>query len=282
MIAFCQPVPTGIDLPPRVRGYLDAIAQACSRDGRGLVSIVLFGSAAKGGFARQGSDVDLIVVLPDGASREERSRAYDDVCRLEIEHGFKEPTGPRNSLQAFAGRTGNDLSFFVCTRSDLLSGDVARVFDLTTAEALFVDRIVLANVIASSKTAWGEDLRPLLRPPHVRRLDVFKAGFNFTCQLLLSLAAYRLLPDATRYAMGTLKRSLHSCYFCYHRKTTALDEEVAFFQQRLGESQALKLLLDLRGQYRKSFGFVLRCLPALLQLHLRTALDNSFPLEVLR
>jgi len=275
--------PPGPELPPRVRGYLDAIAQTCTRDGQGLGSIVLFGSAAKGGFARQVSDVDLIVVLPDGASREERARVRDEVCRLEIDHGFKEPTEPRNSLQAFAERaSGDDHSSFICTRSDLLSGDVARVFDLKPAEALFVDRIVFANVIASSMTVWGEDLLPLVRPPHVRRLDVFKACFALTNQVLLSLAAYTLLPNATRYAMGALKHSLHSCYFCYHLKTTALDDEVAFFQQKLGESQTLKRLLDLRGQYRKSFGFVLRCLPALLRLHLRTALENSFPLEVRR
>ena len=283
MIGLSHPAPLGPELPPRVRGYLDAITQAWTRDGRGLVSIVLFGSAAKGGFARQVSDVDLIVVLPDGASREERARVRDEVCRLEIDHGFKEPTEPRNSLQAFAERaSGDDHSSFICTRSDLLSGDVARVFDLKPAEALFVDHIVFANVIASSMTVWGEDLLPLVRPPHVRRLDVFKACFALTNQVLLSLAAYTLLPNATRYAMGALKHSLHSCYFCYHLKTTALDDEVAFFQQKLGESQTLKRLLDLRGQYRKSFGFVLRCLPALLRLHLRTALENSFPLEVRR
>jgi hypothetical protein len=242
-----------------------------------LESIVVFGSAAKGGFSRQVSDVDLIVVLPDGASREVRARVRDEVSRLEIDHGFKEPAGPSNSLKGFAQRMcGNDLSCFVCTRSDLLSGVVARVLGLNAAEAFFVDRIVFANVIASSVTAWGEDLRPMVHPPHVRRLDVFKAWFAFTNQVLLCLAAYRLLPDATRYAMGILKHSLHSCYFCYHGKTTALDEEVAFFQQRLGESQTLKQLLDLRRQYHKSFGFVLRCLPTLLRLHLRTALDNSF------
>jgi hypothetical protein len=247
------------------------------------VSIVLFGSAAKGGFAQQSSDVDLIVVIPDGASREERAQVRGVVVRLEIEHHFKEPVRPRNWLQSFAERAGgHDLSCFVCTRSDLVSGDVARVFDLNAAQAFLVDRIVLATVTASLVTVWGEDLRPLVRPPQVRRLDVFKAYFVFTNQVLSSLAAYPLLPHATRHAMGALKHSLHSCYFCYHGKTTALDEEVTFFQRRWGESLTLKQLLDLRGRYRKSFGFVLRCLPALLQLHLRTALDNSFPLDLPR
>ena len=219
------------ELSSRVRSYLDAIAEACDRDGPGLVSILLFGSAAKGAFVRQVSDVDLIVVVPDGASREGRARVRDKVSHLEIEHGFRKPAKIPNPLQVFAARIcGNDHSCFVCTRSDLLSGVVARVLDLNAAEALFVDRIVFANIMASSVTVWGEDLRPMVHPPHVRRLDVFKAWFAFTSQMLFCLAAYRLLPDATRYAIGTLKHSLHSCYFCYHENTTALDEEVAFFQ----------------------------------------------------
>jgi len=275
--ALSHPASFDLELPLSVRGYLDAIAEACNRTGGGLVSILLFGSAAKGGFAQQVSDVDLIIVLPDGVSREGRARMRDKISRLEIDHGFKKPAGPPNSLQAFAERMcGNDFSCFVCTRSDLLSGVVARVFDLKAAEALFVDRIVLANVIASSVTAWGEDLRPMVQLPHVRRLDVFKAWFAFTNQVLLSLAAFTLLPHATRYAMGVLKHSLHSCYFCCHGKTISLEREVAFFQQQLGESQTLKQLLDLRIHYRKSFGFVLRCLPTLLRLHLRTALNSSF------
>lgn len=277
MDTFCHSASLDPELPPRIGSYLDAIVEACDRDGTSLVSIILFGSAAKGGFVRQVSDVDLIVVLPDGASREARARVRGEVSRLEIDHCFKKPAGLHNQLQAFAERVcGNNFSCFVCTRSDLLSGVVARVLDLKAAEALFVDRIVFANIIASSVTAWGEDLRPMVHPPHLRRLDVFKAWFAFTSQMLFCLAAYRLLPHATRYAMGSLKHSLHSCYFCYHKKTNALDEEVAFFQQMLGGSQTLKELLDLRTQYRRSFGFVLRCLPTLLWLHLRTALDNSF------
>ena len=245
-----------------------------------MVSLVLFGSASKGGFALRVSDVDLIVVLSDGASQEQHERVRDEVSGQEITSGFKEPAGARNPLQTFAEHMiGEDHSCFVCTRSDLLSGEAARVFGLKPAEALFVDRIVFTNIIFSSVTVWGEDLRPLVRLPNVRRLDVFKAWFAFTSQVLLSLAAYVLLPDATRYAKGTLKHSLHSCYFCYHGNTTAIDQEVAFFQQRLGESQTLKWLLGLREDYRKSFPFVLRCLPTLMQLHWRTALDNSFPLK---
>jgi hypothetical protein len=54
------------------------------------------------------------------------------------------------------------------------------------------------------------------------------------------------------------------------------EEEVDFFQRRLGPIQALGDLLALRRQYRRSFAFVIRCLPAILRLHLRTVRDNRF------
>lgn len=270
------------EVPPQVRGFLDAVTEACNQNSRSLVSIVLFGSAAKGGFAQQVSDVDLIVVLPDSASQEERARVKATVYHLEVEHGFRKPVGPRNPLQAFAERMGNGLSSFVCGRKDMVSADVARVFDLRLAEAFFVDRIVFANVIVSSVTVWGEDLLSFVHLPPVRRLDVFKAWFSLTNQVVMSLVAHGLLPGATRYAMGALKRSLHSCYFCYHLNTAALEKEVTFFQQLLGGSQTLERLLELRAHHRNSFGFAVRCLPTLLRLHLRAALDNTFPLEVRR
>jgi hypothetical protein len=151
------------------------------------------------------------------------------------------------------------------------------MLDLRPLETLFVDRIVFASIVASAVTVFGEDLLPRVAVPAVRRLDVFKALFAFSSQVLLSAVTFPVLLDATRYAMGTLKHSLHSCYFCYHRQTAALEVEVDFFCRRLGASQTLVDLLALRHEYRRSFAFVIGCLPALVRLHLRTARDNRFP-----
>lgn len=140
-----------------------------------------------------------------------------------------------------------------------------------------MDRIVLAGFVASAVTVWGEDLLPLVRLPSVRRLDVFKAMFSFSSQVVLSVMTFPVLPDSTKYAMGALKHSLHSCFFCYHQRTASLEEEVAFFNQRLGTNRTLGELLSLRRQYRRSFAFVIRCLPTIARLHLRTARDKRFP-----
>jgi hypothetical protein len=140
----------------------------------------------------------------------------------------------------------------------------------------------LASVIVSARTVWGEDLLSLVPLPSLRRLDVFKAFFRLTGLVLLSAAAFPILSDATKYAMGALKHSLHSCYFCYHLRTAPLEEEVAFFNSRLGRSRTLLDLLNQRQQYHRSFAFVLRCVPILFRLHLRTVWDNRFPRAVAR
>ena len=261
--------------PPRVQAYLDALVSTCAQNEQPLVSMILFGSAASGGFSNV-SDVDLIIVVSNETTSESRCKLRAEVARLEIAHGFR-PRRPAGALQTRLERAvGHLFSCFICTRDDLLSGDVARILDLRPWEAPFVDRIVLASIVATSVTAWGEDLLPRVLVPPARRLDVFKALFVFSCQIVLIVQTFPVLPDATKYAMGTLKHSLHSCFFCYHQRTADLEQEVEFFDRRLGGSRALGELLLLRRQYHKSFRFVIRCLPTLARIHFQTARDNDF------
>ena len=265
-----------------VRQHLEAIRQLRLSSGAPLVSVILFGSAAEGAFAPDVSDVDLIVVLPDLASQSERLQIQETVLALEIKHGFRAPWDrTRGRLEQYLERcAGYSLSSFVCTRSDLLSGKAPRVFGLSPFEALFVDRIVFASVIVSASTVWGEELLPPVPIPDIRRLDVFKALFNFANAIIMSAVVFPVLPKATKYAMGILKHSLHSCYFCYHQKTASLQEEVDFFGLRVRRRDILDDLLNQRRRYTRSLAFVLRCLPVLFYLHLRTARENRFPQPV--
>ena len=248
-----------------------------------LVSVILFGSAASGAFS-ESSDVDLIIVVPDETTQKDRRLLCVAVTDLEITHGLRLPEiRPKNPLEKFAEHAGGHAhSFFICTRGDCISGDVARVFGLRAAEEVFLERTFLASVIVSARTVWGEDLLSFVPLTSLRRLDVFKALFRLTGLVLFCAAAFPVLSDATKYAMGALKHSLHSCYFCYQMKTASLDDEVAFFNVRLGPNKTLQDLLNLRKEYHRSFAFVLSCLPILIRLHLRTMRDNQFPRTVAR
>jgi hypothetical protein len=267
----------------RVQQYLEAVAHLHSGGVISLVSVVLFGSAASGAFSEP-SDVDLIIVIPNETDQEDRRILRGAVADLEIRHGLRLPEGrPKNPLERFAEHAaGHAHTCFLCTRGDLVSGDVTRVFGLRAAEEMFLERMFLGSVIVSARTVWGEDLLSLVPLPSLRHLDVFKALFRLTGLALFSAAAFPVLSDATRYAMSALKHSLHSCYFCYHLRSASVDEEIAFFNSRLGRSGTLLELLNQRREYHRSFPFVLRCVPIVVRLHLRTVWDNRFPRTMVR
>jgi predicted nucleotidyltransferase len=273
--------PTGSAVPLRVQAYVETIVQTCADSGRALVSVVLFGSAAIGGWVETLSDVDLILVVPDRATDEDIARLRSEVERIEILHQLCSPSAHRQpALEKFLDKvTAHDRSFFICTRGDLLSGNIGRILRLHPSQAIFVDRIVLANFVASGITVWGEVLLPLVPVAPIRRFDVFKAFFGQFPMALLCPTIFPLHPGMTKYSMTVLKSSVHSCFFCYELRRSSLEEEVNFFERRLGSSRALTQLLALRRDYRTSFPFVVCCIPTLLRLHLRTSIDNRFPRE---
>jgi predicted nucleotidyltransferase len=262
--------------PAPISRYLDAVTEACGH--ASVVSLVLFGSVA-GGSSSNVSDVDLILVLPDDTTPNTMSRLREQIARLETTFGFRpvQRTGSRRWRSRVERAAGHLFPCCVCTRGQLLSGDVAAVLGLRRWEAPFVDRIVLASIVASAVTIAGEDLVPRIPVPPVRRADVLKALFAFACQIVLSVAVFPVLSDATKFAMGALKHSVRSCYFCYHQCSAPLTEEIAFFNRRFGASRTLMDLLALRRQYRPSFWFVIRCFPTVVSLQVRTARDFIRP-----
>ena len=278
---MCHSASTGSAVPFRVQAYVETIVHTCADGGRALVSVVLFGSAAIGGWVETVSDVDLILVVPDCATDEDTDRLRSEVERIEILHRLRSHSAHgQPALEKFLDRvTAHDRTFFICTRGDLLSGNIGRILRIHPSQAIFVDRIVLANFIASGITVWGEAMLPLIPVAPIRRFDVFKALFSLFPMALLCAAIFPLHPRMTRYAMGVLKSSVHSCFFCYERRRAPLEEEISFFERRLGPNRTLIQLLALRREYGNSFKFVVCCIPTLARLHLRTSIDNRFPRE---
>ena len=84
----------------------------------------------------------------------------------------------------------NVRAFFVCTRSDLLSGEPARVLDIPAAQAFFVDRIAIPSIVSSGITVWGENLLARVALLPIRRLDVAKAFFGLFNQVLFTAMVY--------------------------------------------------------------------------------------------
>jgi hypothetical protein len=265
----------------RVAAYIADIAHVASGPQGSLVSIILFGSGSTGGYAEGSSDLDLLLVLDEETSAAEKQRISQAVGELEARRGFVKPRASGNRFSrlvgTFAARiTANVRTYFICTRADLLSGDPGRILGLPSTQTVFVDRIAVPSIVGSGRTLWGEDLLAHVALPPIRRMDVGKAFFGLFSQMLFVMAVYPVLPDATRYAMDILKRSVHSCHFCHHGRAASLADEVSYFESRYGDDRALNRLLSLRRDYCASFLFCLHSLGAIVRLHYRTARDIQF------
>lgn len=67
-------------LPASIRDYLDAVFELADQEACEIVSIMIFGSAAKGGFTPV-SDVDLLIVLADEVPWKEKVRLKHELGR---------------------------------------------------------------------------------------------------------------------------------------------------------------------------------------------------------
>ena len=261
-----------------VHRYVDDIVSS----GAPVTSVVLFGSASTGGYADAISDVDLLIIVRDETTPEQRDGLVEEVSRLEQHHGFASaPARPVSRLQRMTDTlTANGSAFFVCTRADLLSGEPHRILGVSRAQASFVDRVAIPSIVRSGVTLYGEDLLGEVPLLELRRIDTMRSFFGLFNQVLLAAAVFPFLDMATKYAMDALKRSVHNCYFCFNLAPAALPVEIRFFEERYGPDATLGELLELRKSYRRSFFFILRTLPALVRLHWRTARDVPFPVRL--
>ena len=272
------------DLPPKAKNYLSDVLSVINSKDLSVVSIIAFGSVAKGGFSDAVSDVDIIVVLNDHDSRKTKRFLNKELQMLEYKHGFrKHPKGLITTLNMLANElAGIYLSHFICYKNELLLGDSARVLNLHPLLSFFTPatRIPFANMVISGKTVWGEDLLNHARILPITRWQLLQgcaANLNLNVNAILG---FIILRDATKIVMEVLKWSLHSCYFCYNLKAATLQEEVDFFISRLGEQRVFRELMTLRQDYKTSFSFVKRCFSIIIKLYTKTLKDITFPIVI--
>lgn len=203
--------------------------------------MVLFGSAAIGHWVETVSDVDLIPIVPDSATDDEVDSLRREVERIEALHRLRSHFAHGEpALEKFLDKiTAHDRSFSICTRGDLQSGDTGRIAHMPRSQAIFVDRVVLANFVASGITVWAEALLPLIPVAAIRRFDVPKAFSTAFPMALLCAAIFPLHPAITKYATGVLKGPVYHCFFCYELCPSSLEEEISFFERRIRSNRTL-------------------------------------------
>ncbi len=271
-------------LPVKARDYIDDVIRFVETRKPEIISVLTFGSVTKDGFSQLISDVDLIVALADEVPRKTKQMISRELSALEVKHKLrKRPASKRDTVyMAFDEAAGQFLSHFVCYRRDLISGNTAAVFEVNPlAESLLISsNIAFANIVTSANVVWGEDFLHRIHIPALSKVDLAKNCASFLLLNAFALLGYPILPSATKYSMSVLKWMLHGCYFCYTLKAATVEEEIDFFQTKLGTGKVFSELLSLRREYQPSFGFVIGCFSMLVQLYVVTVKENKFPITV--
>lgn len=274
-----------LDLPVKVRDYLDEVIRLAHERSPDVVSISVFGSIAKGEFLQTVSDVDLIIALADGVSQKTKRIISKDLAALELKHGLRERLKSKRELvySKFDWMAAQFKSHFVCYKRDLLAGDSAAFAGVNPlAQSLLLStEIGFAAIVTSARTIWGDDFLHQARIPVLTKAHLLKSCVGFLLLNAFALLGYPILPNATKYSMSALKWMLHSCYFCYTLESATIEKEVDFFLSKFGgEDKAFLELMSLRREYRPSLTFIKNCFQAIVQLCIVTRRENEFPITV--
>lgn len=273
-----------LELPVKVRDYLDEVIRLAGERSPDVVSVSVFGSVAKGGFSQSASDVDLIVALADGVPQKTKMMISNELATLELKHRLREPLKSKRELaySKFDRMAAQFKSHFVCYKRDLLAGDSAAFAGVNPlAQSLLLStEIGFAAIVTSARTIWGDDVLHQARIPVLTKAHLLKSYAGFLLLNTFALLGYPVLPNATKYSMSALKWMLHSCYFCYTLESATLEKEVDFFRDKFGEDKAFVELMSLRREYRPSLIFIKNCFRAVLRLYVVTGRENTFPITV--
>ena len=272
-----------VNLPANVRDYLDAVLEFANQRSSEIVSIMVFGSAANGGFSPV-SDVDLFVVLADEVGWNRKKKLERGLAILELKHELrKRPKSKKESTLTAVDRLAAQFkSQFICYKHDFISGNTAAIFGINPVlESLFLStRIAFVDDVVSARTLWGEELVSRVSVPLLMKAHLVKNCLGFLAFNACVLAVFPLVPNATKYSMSALKWMLHTCHLCITLKSSTIEEAVEFFRAEIHGDAQLIQLLSLRNLYRPSFRFVKGCFGTICRLYSVTVKQAVFPIAI--
>lgn len=257
---------------------LDLIPSLQGDVGERVISVILFGSAVKGGFSKEVSDFDMIIVVDDDVSSRQVSVLDSKVQSLAEKHGIAGSTAKefKGIPQFIMAQTGMFTSQFICRRRDFVYGKFTRIFSANPilAKLLSPSGQVLGSVLKGSRTVYGEDLVSGMEMPKPTNLDVVKSLVMNELLVGLSLFYYPLTKNATKLAMEATKWSAHMAGYMTTGESKSLAEAVEALASKGISLDHLKHLEELRRNYGPDLSFILSAPKAIASMHI-SVLDEA-------
>ncbi|MBY8999377.1 MAG: nucleotidyltransferase domain-containing protein [Candidatus Heimdallarchaeota archaeon] len=272
------------NLAPKARNYIGESIGLIIKNKIDLLSLIIFGSVAKGEYQPDLSDVDIIFVINDKTSKKDKTYISRELTKLEYKHTFRKKNGSivDTVYKRAEDMTGMYVSHFVCYRKEFHAAKFSKVFNvnLLLCKLFAPTDVVWASVVKSATTLWGENLLEKASLAEVRRSQIKKSKVMNLALCTAALLTYIFHPHATKYAMEAVKWSLQTCYFSYTLEPATTTKTVQFFLQKGYDNPLLENLLDLRKCYRRSLRFILKSFKVVSNLHKKTLRENQFPKKI--
>ncbi|MEM2109531.1 MAG: nucleotidyltransferase domain-containing protein, partial [Candidatus Odinarchaeota archaeon] len=249
--------PQSFSVQNHIKKYLDLVLKTVKvKLGFLPVSIILFGSAVKGGVMNQLSDIDVLIIVDGSVNARQRksiTAAMTGVQNFFFNSGFSGFID--RLLYFFETGTGMFKSFFICSEKDLLSACFPRIFNVNRflSRLLVPERLVLNSVFSNYKIVYGKeyDLKNLKKP-----LDFFQIVKSFKlCSLLyLVFTIVNCFKRVWRYLYEAVKWSLINCYFYITGRSVKAKDTIPFFKKIL----RTVFLDDLAAYNNSKFNFTVK------------------------
>lgn len=250
----------------------DLVSSLQEQIGDKLLSIILFGSAVKGGFIKGISDFDMIIVVDDSIPSKQIRTLTSEVQSLSEKHGVVSSTTEEfeGIPQFIMTQTGMFMSQFICRRRDFVSGRFSKIFGANAllAKLFSPSSTVLGGALKGSRTVYGEDLVSRMEIPSPRKLDVLKSLIMNEILVELSLFYYPFAKNATKMAMEASKWNVHMASYLLTGESKSLPESIETVTERGIVSDHLIRLEKLRGKYEPDLSFIVSTLKAIGRIHL--------------
>ena len=262
-------------IDPKVRDYVRRIIQrSVTICGAHLRSVVLFGSAARGQFSKDISDIDVILVVSDDTPNQVVRKLDTELERFEENQG---PMKHRSHfLKLFSYKTALFRSHFVVREGPLRSLNTHRLFIQARSFGLPLGRLlfflapaglVLRNVLRDAVVVHGENVISSLRLPDPTYSSIVHSFLvSFALSLFGTLTSV-LFTDGTMFSLESLKWFLLDLQSFHNNRPSDVLEAVRS-AELLHPSPILSQFTNLRRQYARSVSFSFLCPVYLILLFL--------------
>jgi hypothetical protein len=261
-----------LDMPEKERRFLaDLVSRCQGKIGDELISILLFGSAVKGGFVEGVSDFDMIIVVDDGMTSGEMNDLASEVERASSEHDMVGSTseGFRGIPRFIMRESGMFVSYFICREGEFVSADFSRIFHTNPLlmKLIVPKGIVFGNVLKGLERVYGKDVVSVARMPRPTKLDILKSVVMNELLVLLSLIYHPFTQDATKLAMEATKWSVFTASYWMTGESRSLSEGIGILSEEGISAEHLRRLDELRKEYRRDWSFAFSTLKEIPKIH---------------